>query len=500
MAGAVGSRAKLPVDRGIGRGLMLEPARGRVGCDVSTFPPADPLPGDSNYSGDDTELGSDLLLLQRMTFGATYQDRALFAALGRDAYLEWQLAYESIDVSGLEAELVTRYPWLVMSASQMVANWIEEIDIAHAEVTITRAIRSPRQLYERVVEMWNDHFNITSSGLTMAWTRAVDERDVIRAHAMGKFRDLLGASARSAAMVIYLDNAKNIAVAPNENYAREVMELHTTGVGPYTEQDVREVARCFTGWTNYPPNAGIQALTFKFDPTLHDDGEKIVLGHVIPAGGGIADGEKVLDILASHPSTARHVSERIARHFITPAPGESLIDRLAGVFTATGGDIREVVREALARRCLAHARPKYKRPFHFAVGVARALEASMVHSGQLRLKLAQAGHMPLKWETPDGYPDRTSYWAGALLWRWRFAASLMYDEMTGVEVDVQRLMFGARSVAQIVDRIDAVVFGGVMPMMTRVLLEDYLRANNPSTGVMAEAIGLAVSSAEYQWF
>lgn len=479
---------------------MLEPAHGCAGCDVSIFPPVDPLPGDSQLGDEGTELGSDLRLLQRMTFGATYQDRAMMESLGRDAYLEWQLAYESIDVSALEAELADRYPWLTMSAAEMVSHWIEEVDIGHAEVTITRALKSPRQLYERVVEMWNDHFNITSSGLTMAWTRAVDEREVIRAHAMGKFRDLLGASARSAAMVIYLDNAKNVAVAPNENYAREVMELHTTGVGPYTEQDVREVARCFTGWTNYLPNAGVQALTFKFDPALHDDGEKVVLGHVIPAGGGITDGEKVLDILATHPSTARHVSKRIARHFIAPTPGEPLIDRLADVFTATGGDIRAVVREALSRRCLAHARPKYKRPFHYAVGVARALEASMVYSGQLRLKLAQAGHMPLKWETPDGYPDRTSYWAGALLWRWRFAASLMYNEMTGVEVDVQRLMFGARSVAQIVDRIDSIVFGGVMPMMTRVLLEDYLRANNPSTGVMAEAIGLAISSAEYQWF
>lgn len=467
---------------------------------MSTFPPADPLPGHAHVGGDGTGLESDLRFLQRVTFGASYHDRAMMEALGRDAYLEWQLAYESIDVSALEAELVARYPWLTLSAAEMVAHWIEEIDIGHAEVTITRALKSPRQLYERVVEMWNDHFNITSSGLTMAWTRAVDEREVIRAHAMGKFRDLLGASARSPAMILYLDNARNAASAPNENYAREVMELHTTGVGPYTEQDVREVARCFTGWMVHDSSKGDVALTFKFDAAQHDDGQKVVLGHVIPAGGGITDGEAVLDILAAHPSTARHISKRIARHFITLAPSTSLIDRLAAVFTATEGDIRAVVREALSARNLAHAQLKHKRPFQFAVGVARALEASMPHSGQLRLKLAQAGHMPFKWETPDGYPDRTSYWAGALLWRWRFAASLMYNEMTGVEVDVQRLMFGAWSIEQIVDRIDSIVFGGGMPMMTRVLLEDYLRANNPTTGVMAEAIGLAISSAEYQWF
>lgn len=480
--------------------MLLEPAHGRAGCDVSMFPPADPLPDESRLGGGGAEFGSDLRLLRRMTYGATYQDRAMMAALGREAYVDWQLAHESIDVSALEAELEASYPWLRMSAAEMVDGWIQEVDIGHAEVAITRAIRSPRQLYERVVEMWNDHFNITSSGLTLAWTRAVDERDVIRAHAMGTFRALLGASARSAAMVLYLDNAKNIAAAPNENYAREVMELHTTGVGAYTEQDVREVARCFTGWTNHLANAGEAALTFKFDPALHDDGEKVVLGRVIPAGGGIGDGEAVLDILASHPATARHVSGRVARHFITPAPSQGLVDQLAGVFTATGGDIRAVVREALSTRCQAHAKPKFQRPFHFAVGVARALEAAMPHAGQLRLKLAQAGHMPLKWETPDGYPDRTSYWAGALLWRWRFAASLMYNEMTGVEVDVPRLMFGARNVEQIADRIDSIVFGGTMPMMMRVLLEDYLRANNPSNGVMAEALGLAISSAEYQWF
>lgn len=500
MAGAEGSRAQLPKDRGVGRELMLEPAHGRAGCDVSTFPPADPLPGDVQLGGNAIELGPDLQLLQRMTFGASYQDRAIMAALGRDAYIEWQLAYESIDISALEGDLVARYPWLNMSAAEMVADWIEEIDIGHAEVAITRALKSPRQLYERVVEMWNDHFNITSSGLTMAWSRAVDEREVIRAHAMGRFRDLLGASARSPAMILYLDNARNAASAPNENYAREVMELHTTGVGPYTEQDVREVARCFTGWMVHDSSEGDVALTFKFDASEHDDGQKIVLGHVIPAGGGVSDGETVLDILASHPSTARHVAKRIARHFITPSPNEALLDRLAGVFTATDGDIREVVRDALSKRNQAHAQPKYKRPFHFAVGVARALEASMPHSGQLRLKLAQAGHMPFKWETPDGYPDRTSYWAGALLWRWRFAASLMYNEMTGVEVNVPRLMSGAWSIEEIVSRIDSIVFGGTMPIMTRVLLEEYLRANNPTNGVMAEAIGLAMSSAEYQWF
>lgn len=449
---------------------------------------------------DGAEILPDLRVLDRLTFGATYKDRAMMAALGRHAYVEWQLAYESIDVSALEGELVARYPWLNMSAAEMVADWIEEIDIGHAEVTITRALRSPRQLYERVVEMWNDHFNITSSGLTMAWSRAVDERDVIRAHAMGRFRDLLGASARSPAMILYLDNARNAASAPNENYAREVMELHTTGVGPYTEQDVREVARCFTGWMVHDSSEGDVALTFKFDASQHDDGQKVVLGHVIPAGGGITDGETVLDILASHPSTALHISNRIARHFITPTPDQALIMRLARRFTATGGDIREVLREALSDRSLAYSQPKYKRPFQFAVGVARALDATMPHSGQLRLRLAQAGHMPFKWETPDGYPDRTSYWAGALLWRWRFAASLMYNEMTGVEVDVERLMFGAWSIEQIVDRIDSIVFGGTMPMMTRVLLEDYLRANNPTTGVMAEALGLAISSAEYQWF
>lgn len=504
MAGAGGSRATLPKDGGTGRGLELEPAPGGVGCDVSTFPPANFLSGETWTSGEGgesgAELGSDRLLLERITFGPSYADRAMMAAIGREAYLARQLAYETIDDSALEAELSARYPWLLMSVPEMVAAWVEEIDVEHAEVAITRALRSPRQLFERVVEMWNDHFNITSSGLTMAWTRAADERDVIRAHAMGKFRDLLGASARSAAMVIYLDNARNVAVAPNENYAREVMELHTTGVGAYTEDDVREVARCFTGWTTHLPNAGDQALTFRFDPALHDDGQKTVLGHVIPGGGGITDGETVLDILASHPSTARHVSARIARHFITPAPGSTLVDRLAAVFTASGGDLREVVREALSRRSLAHARPKFKRPFHFAVGVARALQASMTYSGQLRLKLAQAGHMPFKWETPDGYPDRTSYWAGALLWRWRLAASLMYNEMTGVEVDVPGLMFGARTVEQVAARIDSIVFGGAMPMTTRLLLEEYLRVNRPSNGVMAEALGLAVSSPEYQWF
>lgn len=450
--------------------------------------------------GDSKGLGDLRRLLDRVTFGPTDTDRALAGALGRDAYLEYQLAYESIDVTALEASLAAQYPWLTMTAAQMVAAWIEEIDIDHAEVAITRAIRSPRQLYERVVEMWNDHFNITSSGLTMAWTRAVDEREVIRAHALGRFRDLLGASARSPAMILYLDNDKNIAAAPNENYAREVMELHTTGVGAYTENDVREVARCFTGWTTTLDNAGDQSFTFYFDPAAHDQGQKTVLGHVIPPGGGISDGETVLDILAAHPATARFVSTRIARTFITTKPPSSLIDCLAAVFTSTGGDIRAVVREALSRRTLAYATPKFKRPFYYAVGAMRQLHASMADSGQVRLKLAAAGHMPFKWDTPDGYPDRTSYWSGALLWRWRFGASLMYDEMTGVVVSVPLLMQGASTIPDIVDRIDAILFGGAMSGGTRDVLADYLLVNNPTNGVIAEAIGLALSSPEYQWF
>jgi uncharacterized protein (DUF1800 family) len=209
---------------------------------------------------------------------------------------------------------------------QMVVN-----DLQRAMVL--RAVYSERQLNEVVVNFWENHFNIFINKDADRWLMTEFDRDVIRPNALGNFRDLLGATAKSPAMLYYLDNWQSSVVRKypatkdkpagqtggiNENYARELMELHTMGVGGgYTQKDVQEVARCFTGWTIRKPG---QEGTFMFNPSWHDNGEKTVLGQKIPAGGGIADAEKVLDILAKHPSTARFIATKLTRRFFGDNP------------------------------------------------------------------------------------------------------------------------------------------------------------------------------------
>ena len=259
---------------------------------------------------------------------------------------------------------------------------------------ILRAVYSERQLQEVMVDFWTNHFNVFAGKGADRWLLPAYDRDTIRPHAMGKFSTLLQATAQSPAMLFYLDNFQSVspnanwqaaarcecwsaAIAMdrdeqppqpqrqrrgiNENYARELMELHTLGVdGGYTQKDVQEVARCFTGWTIFQPRGGAAAVNammgeagrrnagkFFFNARTHDDGEKIVLGHKIPAGGGIKDGLMVLDILARHPSTAKFIATKLVRHFVADNPPPALVDRVAATFTKTDGDIRETLQDDL---------------------------------------------------------------------------------------------------------------------------------------------------------
>ena len=268
---------------------------------------------------------------------------------------------------------------------------------------ILRAVYSERQLQEVMVDFWTNHFNVFSGKGADRWLLPAYDRDTIRPHAMGKFSELLEATAQSPAMLFYLDNFQSVSPnasrggqrpraqgrlrelsggqrrqnpemdrdasmpAPqpqrqrrgiNENYARELMELHTLGVdGGYTQKDVQEVARCFTGWTIFQPRGGAAAVnamlgeagrrnagTFFFNARMHDDGEKTVLGHKIPAGGGIKDGLTVLDILARHRSTAKFIATKLVRHFVADNPPPALVDRVAATFTKSDGDIRETLK------------------------------------------------------------------------------------------------------------------------------------------------------------
>lgn len=325
---------------------------------------------------------------------------------------------------------------------------------------LLRAVYSERQLYEVMVDFWENHFSIFANKDDDRYLLTGYDRETIRPFAMGRFRDLLGATAHSPAMLFYLDNWRSSVPRPyaatktkpagtdgglNENYARELMELHTLGVnGGYTQKDVLEVARCFTGWTIQKPNE--QGL-FLYRPGLHDDGDKIVLGHRILAGGGIADGERVLDILAMHPSTAQFIATKLARRFISDDPPQSIIDRAAAVFLKTDGSIRETLRAIITSPEFfsnTAYRAKMRSPFEYVTASMRALNAETDGDRPVLDAIGRMGQPVFGRITPDGYTDRASQWlsSGAMIARFNFASALAANRIKGTKIDVGRLLAG----------------------------------------------------------
>jgi uncharacterized protein (DUF1800 family) len=333
-----------------------------------------------------------------------------------------------------------------------------------AELTqqkMLRAAYSERQLEEVMIDFWFNHFNVfAGKGQTRIYVTEY-ERDTIRPRVFGKFRELLGAVAESPAMLFYLDNWQSAAPAEaetmmnargrragvrgrpnmppqpqnrrrgiNENYARELMELHTLGVdGGYTQKDVQEIARAFTGWTIDQPRQG---GGFRFDPRIHDNGEKVVLGVKIPRGGGKRDGEQVLDILAAHPSTARFIATKLARRFVADEPPAALVTRAAAAFTKTGGDIREVVRTIITSPeffAPTAYRAKVKSPLEFVASAVRASGADVRNGMPLVQAMRQLGMPVYMCQPPTGYADKADAWVntGALINRMNFALSLSTD-------------------------------------------------------------------------
>jgi uncharacterized protein (DUF1800 family) len=330
-----------------------------------------------------------------------------------------------------------------------------------AEAKLLRAVYSERQLEEVLVDFWFNHFNVFGrKGQTEIYITEY-ERDVIRPHVLGSFRDLLGATAKSPAMLFYLDNwmsadpnaapARRNAQNPqagqgrqrglNENYARELMELHTLGVdGGYTQKDVIDVARALTGWTIGQPRQG---GGFRFAAALHDRGEKHVLGHTIRAGGGVDDGERVLDIVATHPSTAKHIAFKLAQRFVSDTPPQALVDRAAARFRDTKGDLREVVRTLITSPeffAPEAYRAKVKTPFEFVASALRATGAEVSSGAAVVRALAGMG-MPLYLcQPPTGYDETAETWvsSGALVNRMNFAVELSSNKLRGIRVSAGR--------------------------------------------------------------
>ncbi|HWL92872.1 MAG TPA: DUF1800 domain-containing protein [Phycisphaerae bacterium] len=444
-------------------------------------------------------------LVDRITFGWTPEEQNQADSLGYHEYLERQLDYHSIDDSAMEARLES-YEMLDYIPYHM--HNLVNVSVAYRqlyEATILRAVQSKRQLYQRMVEFWTDHFNINLFSGECAWIKNWDDKNVIRVHALGSFRELLSASMHSACMLHYLNNELSVWWGPNENYARELMELHTLGVdGGYTQQDVVEVARCLTGWDFHRPD-NYDRQMFRFAANHHDFDAKTVLGHAIPAGQGIEDGEMVCDILASHPSTARYLATKLCRKFWSENPPVTLIDAVTATYTATDGDIKAMLRTLFTTLDPSLAGPKFKRPFHLVVSALRATKASYETTGAepsvaLFNRLANMGHLPFNWAPPDGYPDRADFWVGSPLTRWNFAARLVNGNITYLSVDPAAFFATAATADQLMGQIQAKLFGGRLTAEERNLIRDYLATDPASPSIRLEAIGLALAAPSFQWY
>jgi uncharacterized protein (DUF1800 family) len=325
---------------------------------------------------------------------------------------------------------------------------------ALAQAKIYRAIQSDRQLQEVLVDFWYNHFNVYAGKGADRHLVMDYDRNAIRPHVLGKFRDLLESTANSPAMMFYLDNwqssvapparpnrlknAKQAARGLNENYARELMELHTLGVdGGYTQKDIVEVARCFTGWTIDRPNLG---GPFSYNDRMHDKGQKTVLGVTIPAGGGKEDGEKVLDILAQQPSTAKFISRELAQRFVADDPPPALVERMAKTFHDTDGDIRAVLNTLFTSQeffSQGAYRAKVKTPFEMIVSAVRATGAQVDNAGRLVSRVAALGEPLYRKLEPTGYSNVGEDWmnSAALLARMNFALQFAQNQIEGVKLD-----------------------------------------------------------------
>ncbi len=513
-------------------------------------------------------------VLSRLTFGARPGDAERLRAMGADKWIDLQLHPERIDDVKTE-QLMSRYSVFSTPTSdivrdfQMVQRLQREAKRAEtndssvkkgaarrevltqnpqladaarqtqqlvgqvASAKLARAVSSERQLDEVMVDFWENHFSVfAGKGQTRLFLPQYD-RDVIRPNTFGKFRDLLGAVAKSPAMLFFLDNWQSAAdstrptlartgararrggiFAPrrpapggvlaaaaakgkrglNENYARELMELHTLGVdGGYTQKDVQEVARALTGWT-----FNRQTGEFVFNPTIHDAGEKTILGHKFPAGRGQEEGEEVLDLLAHAPATAQFITTKLARRFVSDDPPKALVDRCASTFSHSDGDIRETVRCVVASPeffSRAAYRAKVKTPFELVASALRAVNAQPDPSPRTAQIVARLGQPIFGRQTPDGWPDHGDAWmnTGAILNRINFGLSLAAGQVPNAQLtewpDFATLRTQPR--AQQVDGVVKSMLGGQVSAETRQVL---MSGENPmlSKPAATDVNGMAV--------
>jgi len=454
----------------------------------------------------------ELFLAHHATQGFSLAELGRVRALGGEAWLAEQLQPELIDDAACDTRLAA-FPSLTMTGGQLWQNYLGAPggdNVIAGELrgaTLVRAVESKRQLFERLIEFLDDLLHVPQEQGALNTLRTLYDRE-LRTHALGRFEDLLVASGKASAMLVYLNNVENVAGAPNENYSREAMELHTLGAGVvYTEVDVREGARCFTGWTTAGPGPNLGA--FQFRPLRHDNGAKLLpgLGLVLPAGGGVGEGELVLRTLAQHPETIARLARRLLSWFVTYNPPQAAVERVIARWNSTGGELRQVLQEVLSRTtvalCAPWALPKLKRPYHVAVGLLRQLRPTDSTPGFRGAVQALNGlGQPLfGWLPPNGYPDSEGAWGTSVLPRWQFTDDLVMNRVQGLTVSNTALaaLYGGVGRERVGQRLNDVLAGGALLASDTAEVQRYVDAQPAfNLQVFREALALAASSPSYQ--
>lgn len=491
-------------------------------------------------------------LLNRAAFGPSPGDEADVTRVGIAAWLQTQLepgndpaidhrlsGFKTLNLSvaqaleayppiqkrikamGLDPKTIGDDPDAKKKLRQMAIENGEELPkqlvVEATQARLIRAIQSRRQLEEVLVDFWFNHFNVSAEKNRTRWMFTAYERDAIRPHVLGHFRELLGATAKHPAMLWYLDNWQSVRDGfemrrkegmprgLNENYARELMELHTLGVNAgYSQADVHEAARALTGWSvefrEKRPDFG----TFVFRPMTHDSGEKQVFGLTIPANGGQRDGEVLLDHLARHPATAKHIAQALCERFVSDTPPPELVERIASIFIATDGDLRAVT-QAIFESPEFWSRDavdvKTKTPLEFVASAVRAVGTLDEVQQPLARALEQMGQPLYRCTPPTGYPDTANAWvsAGALVSRINFGIALASGKIPGVVVALPKASTDPQGT---VDTISTRVLGHPPTAKTRATLLDALVAKEDDGEVKtldpAVVAGLLLGSPEFQ--
>lgn len=395
----------------------------------------------------------DLHLLRRISFGPTVQELERVRSIGRAAYVEEQLAENDV---ATDLAALALYPRVATGGSAIYLSTLVGLNTENhvadlQNAMLYKAIFSSAQLREVMVDFWTDHFStyIRKNPIPL---RLDLDRDVIRPQALGNFKTLLRSTVYSAEMLNFLDNWQNTKESVNENYARELLELHSLGKdGGYSEADMKALARILTG-LGYHADLPQGLLVYggvHFRPHLHDQEEKIFLGQVFPAGGGEEEINRALDLILDHPGTANFIATKLCRRFVSDEPPASLVSRVAAAFTSSNGDIKTMLRVLLnSVEFAAAAGQKIKRPIDAMVSAARACGVNKFDGllnlnvfglpllgggGTLRQGLNAAGQLPYGWLHPNGYPDTVAYWnnTNAALHQQRFAVTLVESLVFG---------------------------------------------------------------------